>query len=255
MALLCFGRVAQAELLLDTALGNARLHQHGRLTAYVLEQLMDARAASGDLARTRAYAREALDVWNAIGVDRTAVIASSLGEAEFRAGNVERALELAQQSVAAARRLPRARNLAGFLVNVAAYAIACERWDDAVAASGEALDSSQETDPYNWSAFALQHIVAAAVLPGGAMAEPELARDAALVIGSIDARIAELGAPREFTEQQEYERVRIALNDALGPTQFEQLAAAGAALSAEAAKALALSLHCDDERYTPCGLA
>jgi predicted ATPase/DNA-binding XRE family transcriptional regulator len=255
MALLCVGRGAEAEPPLNIALTNARLHEDARLTGWVLHQLIYARSVDGDLARGRAYAGEALDIGNAIGVDQTAPITSTLGEAEFQAGNIERALKFAQQSVAAARRHPRARKLVPCLLNFAAYAIACERWDDALAASNEALRSAQETDRHIWSAWALQHIVAAAVLRQGAAADPAPARDAALVIGFVDARIVALGTPREYTEEQEYARVRIALDEALGPNQFERFAAAGAALCAEAAKALALSLHCDDEHSPPCGLA
>ncbi len=247
MALLCVGRGAEAEPLLDAALANARSHDNTRLTGWVLQQLIYARAVAGDLAQARAHAGEALDVWNAIGADQTASITSTLGEAEFRAGNIERALEVAQQSVAAARRQPRARKLVPCLLNFSAYAIACEHWEDALAASREALTSAQETDRHIWSAWALQHIVAAAVLPECAAADPARVRDAALVIGYVDARIAALGSPREHTEEQEYARVRIALDNALGPNEFERISTEGAVMSEASASALARSLH-DNEK-------
>jgi hypothetical protein len=172
---------------------------------------------------TRQYAREKL---------------AARGEASLvarRAGNIEWAFKLAQQSVAAARRQPRARKLVPCLLNFAAYAIASELWEDAAAASREALRSARETDRHIWSAWALQHIVAAAVLPEGAAADPERARDAALVIGYVDARAATLGSPREHTEEQEYGRVRNALENALGSNQFDRYTAAGAAMSEGAA--------------------
>jgi predicted ATPase len=248
VALLGVGRGVEAEPLLDTALANARSHEKARLTGWVLEQLIHARSVRGDLAQARAYATEALGLWAKIGDDRTALVSSILGEAEFRAGNVERALELGQQSLAAERRNPRQRNLAASLLNFAAYAIVCERWEDAVAASREVLASPPERQRLICGAWALQHMVAAAILPKAAAAEPARFRDAALVIGYVDARSAALGSPREYTEEQEYERVRIALHAVLGPNQFERLAAAGAAMSEEVATALALSLDSDEER-------
>ena len=41
-------------------------------------------------------------------------------------------------------------------------------------------------------------------------------RRAARLIGFVDARIAELGMRRDFTERKEYERIRSALEDSLG---------------------------------------
>jgi tetratricopeptide (TPR) repeat protein len=213
----------------------------------VLHQLIYARSVNGDLAQARAYTAEALAVLKAIDVDQTAALTSSLGEAEFRAGNVDAALKLAQQSVACARRQPRVRKLVPCLLNFAAYAIACEQWEDALTASREALGAAQETDRQIWSAWALQHIAAAAVLPVGGTADPVRVRDAALVIGYVDARIATLGCPREYTEQQEYDRVRTALERVLGQHDVERFVTAGAAMSQDAAAAVAVALHGDDK--------
>ena len=66
--------------------------------------------------------------------------------------------------------------------------------------------------------WALQHLAAAAVLEPEAQAEgarPRVERAAAL-LGFVDARLAELGGVREYTERQEYDRVLTALRARLG---------------------------------------
>jgi predicted ATPase/DNA-binding XRE family transcriptional regulator len=245
MALLCSGRGVQAGPLLDSALTVARAHGDRRLIVKVLHQLVYERSQAGDLARAREYADEALAQSRIAGVGEEVIagIRLVLGEAEFLAGNVEQALELAAEATAAARRASRPRTLAPVLLNRAAYAIAAERWDDARAASIEALGLSQETQRLVWRAWALQHLAAIAVLSAGAaVADRVRVGAAARIVGYVDARVAALRAQREYTEQHEYERVCAALRAKLGDAETARLLAEGEALDHDRALELAQSL-------------
>ena len=152
-------------------------------------------------------------------------------------------MELAGEATAALRRGLRGRNLAPALLNFAAYSIAADRWGQARAASIEVLGLAQETQRVIWRAWAMQHLAAVAILSAD-LAAPDRLRvgDAARIVGYVDARGAALGVPREYTEQQEYERVSAALDALLGEAETARLLAAGAALNEEQAVPLAQSL-------------
>jgi hypothetical protein len=151
-------------------------------------------------------------------------------------------LEIAAEAIRAARRDSRSRYLAPLLLNLAAYSIAVDRWDEAHAAAIEALGLAQETQRLIWRAWAMQHLAAVAILSAD-LAAPDRLRvgDAARIVGYVDARGAALGVPREFTEQQEYERVCAALRGLLGEAETARLLAEGEALDDDGAAALAQS--------------
>jgi tetratricopeptide (TPR) repeat protein len=245
IALLCCGRAAEAAPLLHTALGVARAHADERLIVNVLKQLVYERSQAGDLVRARAHAGEALRRIYDAGVAEREIAStlSILGEAEFLAGNVERALELGAEASVAAHRDSRRRNLAPVLLNLAAYRIAVDGWDEARAASIEVLALAPDTQRLIWRAWAMQHLAAVAILSAD-RAAPDRGRiaDAARIVGYVDARVAVLGTPREYTEQQEYERVRAALCALLDEAETARLLTAGATLNEERAAALAQSL-------------
>jgi hypothetical protein len=74
----------------------------------------------------------------------------------------------------------------------------------------------------------LQHVAAIGALhPEIASEESEKRRRAARILGYVDGRIAELGALREYTEQQEYDAMIPALRDALGESVLSKLMAEG----------------------------
>jgi predicted ATPase/DNA-binding CsgD family transcriptional regulator len=243
VTLVCLGRAAEGEPVLQLTLEAARAAGNLRLAGGALENIAYARSRLGYLADARARIAEALAIWQSIGADRDAADAAVvLGEAEFLAGNVERALELVAGALVQLRKLPATRTLTPALLNQAAYFIACDRFDEGLAAAREALGLAQETQRNSWPLWALQHLAAIAALSAGPAGGGSRSRVAAELLGYVDARVAALGSPREDTEQGEYDRVRAALLEALGDAEWARLTQAGAALTESQALELAYSI-------------
>jgi hypothetical protein len=59
-------------------------------------------------------------------------------------------------------------------------------------------------------------------------------------LGYVDARLAALEALREYTEQQEYDKMTLALSQALGAGEFTRLMQEGAAWNEDQACAEAM---------------
>ncbi|MFN2459526.1 MAG: tetratricopeptide repeat protein [Candidatus Velthaea sp.] len=223
-ALLFTGSVSEGEALFERALDAARRHGARRLASFALEGLAVVRSSSGDLRAARALFAEALALLKTTGAQgRVATIAANLAEVEFRGGHPETALLLGREAIAACRERNDRHGLASTLTNVAAYHVALSRFDEARAHGREALTVARELQLAVLVASALQHVAAVAALqPAGDGAER-----AAQLLGYVDARLAELGAAREYTEQQEYDRMCAALRTACGEAELERLVAGG----------------------------
>jgi predicted ATPase/DNA-binding XRE family transcriptional regulator len=226
-ALAGLGRSAEGQALLREALNAARSLRNDRLRAIVLGDFGTARSRSGDIDGARAFYAEALSIYTALGLSRPAAsIAGHLAEIEYAAGDAVVALERAQEALAGHTVANNRRSVGNDLCNMAAYAIALDRFEEAHAYATEALELVNEIHATVLTAFALQHVAAVAALrPSDDFNRTR--RDcawAAALLGFVDARLAALPATREFTEQQEYERVAAVLRTALGPEYDEQFA-------------------------------
>ncbi len=242
-ALLFLGRVAEAETLLSGALGTARRLGTTRLAGFVLENIAFAHSLAGEHVEARSYYAKALATFRSAGDERSAAIsAGNLAEAEFHSGNRELALRLAQSSLEPYDRLEPIRVVA--LANIAAYLIALDRYDEAQAYAIRALELAGERRQPVALAWALQHLAAVAGLrpPLEAEVRVEQLLQAARLLGFVDVRLASLGAPRQRTELQEYERVSAALRAALPSDELERQTSAGAAMSEDAAMTEALEI-------------
>jgi predicted ATPase/DNA-binding CsgD family transcriptional regulator len=234
-ALLCLGRSAEAEPLLHEALAAGRALRNLRLVGTALQAIAYACSSDGDGAAARAHFGEALEIWRAIGAKRDAAIARvNLAEAEFVAGNVTAAVDLVTAAIATLRETGFTRALLPARLNLAAYLIACDRWEEARTTAREALAIAQETQRNVFVACALQRVAAITVLAPDARG-PSALEDAARILGYVDTCIAALGSPRHYTEQQEYDRARAAIDAALGPVERDRLMLGGAAMSQEQA--------------------
>jgi hypothetical protein len=89
-------------------------------------------------------------------------------------------------------------------------------------------------------ADALQHLAAVAVLRPYAGAPRETLARAAYLLGYVDALFATLEALREYTEQQEYDKMIPVLRDALGADEVAKLMAEGSTWSEDQAVAEAM---------------
>ncbi|MBC5804524.1 MAG: tetratricopeptide repeat protein [Candidatus Eremiobacteraeota bacterium] len=245
LALLFLGRLAEGEVRLKAALACFRKLGALKLTGGALRDLAYARGFAGDVAGARTFFADALTIFKATGAERAAgSVAADLAEVAFRDGDAETAVRTATEALAAWRPHGDARSTALHLNNLAAYLVALGRYDEARANAREALAVSRSAGHEVHVAFVLQHLAAVAALRDDRPAES--ARSglscAASLLGYVDARLAALEALREYTEQQEYDRVGRALASALGSREQVQLMDQGREWSEEQAISAALAL-------------
>lgn len=236
-ALAAIGRSREGEELLRKTLAAAQRLGNRRLQALVSSDLGTTRSRCGDANGARTFYARAISLYAALGLDRPAAsIAGHLAEVEFEAGDPAAALHRAEEARAGHSATGNRRSEVADLTNMAAYLVALNCFDDARRHAMQALQSAQEIRVPVLIAFALQHLAAVAALQeiSGDTVLPERLERAAMLLGFVDARLAALGARRDFTERQEYERVVTALRDALGE-RFAELGTAGALWTEETA--------------------
>lgn len=213
------GDATEAESNLRTALEECRALGARRGVAAALIYLAALEMGSGHADSARALFAEALTLFKALGASRPAAhVALNLAELEFRSGNPLEALRLANEALEADGALNDRDAVAYDLCNLAAYEGALRRWDESVLHAHEALDLARERGISSAVAWAIQHLAAAAALRP--ISDPRLAieerRRAARLVGFVDARVAEFGLHRDFTEQGEYDLIVTAVRDTLG---------------------------------------
>jgi tetratricopeptide (TPR) repeat protein len=108
--------------------------------------------------------------------------------------------------------------LGGALSNHSAYLVALSRFEEAKSAAREALALARDAGFEAYVAWALQHLAAIAALRASDDSVDRVGdlRSAARLLGFVDARFAQLESPRQYTEQQEYDKILPVLRDALG---------------------------------------
>jgi tetratricopeptide (TPR) repeat protein len=213
------GETAEGTALLEAALSEFRRLGWLRAIGAALNYLGCLQVNSGYVAASRSFFSEALDVLTSAGAVRPATHVPLLqAEAEFLAGDALKAVRLVEETLAAERALNDLDALAFPLVNLAAYLVSLDRWDDAILHAREALSLSLDRQITAATIWALHHLAAISALRPNedVVAALEDRRRAARLIGFVDSRIAELDMRRDFTEQTEYERARSAVENAIG---------------------------------------
>jgi predicted ATPase/transcriptional regulator with XRE-family HTH domain len=243
-ALGALGRTEEAQALLEEALEDARRLDNRRLQALALGDLGTVRSWCGDVEGARRFYDEALTYYVALNLERPAAsIAGNLAEIEFASGDVEMALNRAEEARAGHEAWHNRRSVAIDLLNMTAYLVAMDCFEDARAHAAEALEVAREVKTTVFTALILQHFAAV----GALYHYPEKRRlkanreRAAMLLGFVDARITALEARREFTEQQEYDRVTKALREELAE-RLEAAMALGAEWTEDEAVSVALEL-------------
>jgi predicted ATPase len=237
-ALLYLERQGEAEPLLLEALKTSRKLDTQWLTASLLAMLAHACSITGRQVEAREHYAEALAAFHAVGDERgVANTSANLAEAEFLAGNREEALRIARHGLATEQ----TPDLNAF-ANVAAYLIALDRFDGAEVRAREGVELARERQQGVALAWSLQHVAATAALRplDKERAASERGR-AARLLGFVNARIAAFGVPRQYTEQQEYDRASRSLREALGREEYADLIASGAVMTEDQAIEVALS--------------
>jgi predicted ATPase/DNA-binding CsgD family transcriptional regulator len=242
-AMLFTGRLEESEPLFADAIEVARVHGRLGLQANILVAMAQSCFHRGDVALGRAKFAEALTMWEEMGADyHAAGLGGQLAEAEFRVGNVDRALQLARKAEVTLRALGEHGDLYHTLSNLAAYCIASSRFTAARAYAREVLALTEGSPQASAFVWALQHLAAAAVLSDDGAVEVVPVEAIVRLLGYIDACVARTGLTREYTEQQEYERVLRLLRDTVVAEDLELHLAGGRSMTRDQALELALAL-------------
>jgi len=239
-ALAATGKGSEGETLLQEALATAERLANRRLQALALSDLGTVHSRRKDVNGARRFYAEALALYVSLDLERPAAsIAGHLAEVEFEAGDPAAALHRAEEARIGHAATRNRRSEAADLSNMAAYLVALDCFDDACSYASQALEAAQDVRSPVLTAFVLQHVAAIATLYSGSV-EPRPAKleQAAMLLGFVEARLTSLGAWRDYTERQEYERVLVALRTAL-EERLDELMVLGAQWSEEAAVALA----------------
>jgi predicted ATPase/class 3 adenylate cyclase len=157
-----------------------------------------------------------------------------LAEVEHARDRTPRAIEIVHEILPALRAGKDKVTLGNTLANLAAYFTAVDDLSDAVSAARECISIYATSEPdYFFIAIAIEHLALAYALGG------DLAR-AARLEGYSDTILDREGYGREISEMKTYDRLMPILRTGLSPDGLARLLADGAALTPEAAIALAL---------------
>ncbi|MBV9718708.1 MAG: helix-turn-helix domain-containing protein [Candidatus Eremiobacteraeota bacterium] len=243
-ALGALGRADEGVKLLEEALAISQALENRRMQAMVLGDLGTARSRCGDIAQARHFYADALAYYEALNLERPAAsIAGNLAEVEFAAGDAAAALRLAEEARAGHDAMQNRRSVGNDLCNITAYLIALNCFDDARAYAAQALSVLREVKQTVLTAYVLQHLAAIAALRAHLPNHnaDSVRRRAAMLLGFVDAWLASLGAHREYTERQEYDRVIAELRTTFGE-RLETIMALGAEWTEDVAIAIAHEL-------------
>ncbi|MGC1380612.1 MAG: TIR domain-containing protein [Candidatus Baltobacteraceae bacterium] len=213
------GDLIEGVVQLELALEEFRRLGSTRAIPGALSYLGTLQVSAGNVAAARPLFSEALGILKSLGAAQSAAhIALYLAEGEFRDGNALQAVSFIGESIAAHRSLNDLDALTFALVNLAAYLVSLDRWDEAAVHAREALSLSLQREITSATVWALQHLAAISALRPNSDHASALdgCRRAARILGFVDSRIVELDMRPDFTEKQELARVRAAIDGALG---------------------------------------
>ena len=160
--------------------------------------------------------------------------ALNLAEVEYERGQTQRAIAIVRETLPTARSGADKNVRALLLDNLAGYLVAVDDLAGATAAACESIGIHAEREPdHAHVVIAIEHLALAFALRG------DLAR-AAKLEGYAHAALERLGFLREFAEAKTYDRLTALLREGIAPEELALLTAEGAALTPEAAIALAL---------------
>jgi predicted ATPase/transcriptional regulator with XRE-family HTH domain len=231
------GRVDEAEAANQRALQLSRESGLSRSRRYAaaLDLRAQLAAAREHFDEARQYYSEALSLTATLGEEHeTDNLRINMGELEYRANHIERALEFADAAVAAARRIRSRHREATALVNSSAYRLTLGDLNGAHADARDALALSRWASSLEVAA-AIQHLATVTALRGDA------GRGARLY-GYVDSWYRSEGCERGVTERRTREILMAALHEKLTAAEIDSNSAEGAQLSEEEAVTEALAV-------------
>jgi predicted ATPase/class 3 adenylate cyclase len=165
------------------------------------------------------------------------MMALCLAETEHARGHTQRAIAIVGETLPAVRAAAAKSWLGILLQNLTGYLAAMDDLPGALAAAREAIGIRAAREPdHIHVTIAMEHLALVFALRG------ELAR-AATLEGYAATSLERHGFPRSFTETTTHDRLTALLREGLAPDELARLSAQGAALTPEAAIALALEEH------------
>jgi len=227
-------RFDDAEAALSEAEANPQLTAPQRSTILQCRAAWDNRNGNPALAAPR---YEALVKANrALGnTSRELTGMLNLGETLHRLGRTRQAIAFVREALPRYRANRNRGTLATVLSNLAGYLLKADEAAESCAIAREAIPIAASADLELMVAILIEHLALALAL------HADLSR-AAILEGFAENAMRNVGFQREFTESTTYERLLLLLTEKLAPDDFTRLLADGAALSPEAAIALALEL-------------
>jgi predicted ATPase/class 3 adenylate cyclase len=202
--------------------------------------LLEARACliqlRGDLETAARMLEQLRKECRALGDDHTEQVAAlNLAEVEHARGHTQRAIAIIRELLSATRSGADNGQLALLLQNLAGYLVTVDDPLGAGAAAREAIQIHAARDPgHALVAATIEHLALAVALGG------DDARGAILE-GYADAALGRCRFVREFTEATTHDRLTALLRKGLMPNELARLIAEGAALTPQAAIAVALA--------------
>jgi predicted ATPase/transcriptional regulator with XRE-family HTH domain len=233
------GRMDEAQADVQAVLAWGRANGNARLVAASLNSLGTIAIVRGDLPAAPSPLRESFQIAESrgwLGLADTAAL--NLAESEFGLGNAQAALRIACDVYERIRHRHRLQSVAHILSNIAAYLIALDCVDEGLARAREAFASARQMRAEVLALVSLQHVAAGLVAGTDTRIELiERARQAAAILGFVDAALAGRGARRGQTERLEYSRTAAALRALLGDDEFDRSTTHGSRWSMDEAAA------------------
>jgi predicted ATPase/class 3 adenylate cyclase len=232
---------------LHLGIGNADLAEKALIEAEAIPGASTSRRLM--LLKTRAFLssekgdfESARRIWEQLRSEHRALgnsreeVQSVLNNAEgtHHAGHTREAIALVRQVMPRLETLSDKALVANMLANLAGYLIQSGDADGAAEEARRAIDLSASQGPADSVVtISIEHLGLVNALKGNLAS-------AATLEGYADATFRRLGSKREATERATYNKLQAALKAGLPSDEFARLTAEGAALSPEAAIALAL---------------
>jgi predicted ATPase/class 3 adenylate cyclase len=217
------GRLEEASDAYERAVEAMRGSGDEPLAALCLRRQGETRWFRGDIEGGREMFAQALVAFNALGDEAgTSAVLGNLAELEFADGHADQALRLAGEALKIQARGKNTQYLTVLYQISAAYRIALGDETGAAADAREGLRLARQTQETLYTAIALQYFALVGALQGEV-------RNAARLMGYVNAQFKELRYERETTEKWGYEKLTVALREHLDEAEIEKLASEGAA--------------------------
>jgi predicted ATPase len=224
--------ITAAKIALDEA--DALPGISARLQKLRIEARAQLYTRTGDLAGALAILVEMRRQYRALGNRRDeALTATSIAEIEHQRGQTPAAIAILRETLPELRGLADTFLLSAAYANLSGYLVAIDDLPAAIEAAREAIAGVAPYEPdYNYVIYAIEHVALVC-------ARCNDVRPAAILLGYSDAALARVGAARDFNAQGTHDRLATILGEKLTADARARLTAEGAALTPEAAIAIA----------------